>query len=581
MRESSRKWILLQLALLTLSLGIAHAAPPAALVLEEKSSYDLSGHLEILADPMRALTVQDAAVRKDWSGPVRERVPNLGFTGSAIWIRFSLSNRAETSRTFYVSFEYPVADSVTLYTKDRYSIFQEQRAGDSVPLSTHMVPDRHFLFPLSLGPDETAAVYLRIQSTAGMTLPIRILSDRALSLKAIRDYTVYGTLFGFLALALVYFIAVGSCLSEGTCLWFALYGVFFGLHTAVRGGFMRLLMPDELFGINNILNLLVIGGLYFTGAKFFRVFLSLKNHARPLDLIMAIFQYLSIPFVLFSLFPNPLTPLISLILLVVSPIFSISLSFYFWHKGVPNAGYFAFGWILAHLVSVYDFFRIGGMLPYAPFGEWPIPFSLLVALLFFSAALIRRNTTDLLMARTDPLTGLANRRKFDEALDSEWNRCLRQRIPLSLIMADVDHFKDYNDSFGHKAGDQRLCHIASAMKRHARRAGDLAVRYGGEEFVLLLPNLDAANAFNLAETIRNSMEHAARGGSSQRPDENVTISLGVATTIPEDGEKPEGLVLDADRAMYEAKHAGRNRTVSSFKRPFRNVTDGPVPSPHG
>ena len=562
MRESSPKWIVLQIAVLALFIGIAHAAPPAALVLGEKSAYDLSGHLEILADPTRALTIRDAAGRKDWSGAIRETAPNLGFTRSAIWLRFSLSNRAETSRTFYVSFEYPVADSVTLYTEDRYGIFQEQRGGDSVPLSAQLVPDRHYLFPLSLGPDETAAVYLRVQSTAGMTLPLRVLSDRALSRKAIRDYTMYGTLFGFLAMVLVYFIAISSCMSRGTCFWFSLYCVFFGLHTMVRGGFMRLLMPDELFGINNFLNILVIGGLYFTGAKFFRIFLSLKNHARPFDLIMTGFQYLSIPFVLFSLFPNPVTPLVSLFLLVINPVFSVSLSFFLWRKGVPNAGCFAFGWIVAHLVSVYDFFRISGMLPYTPFGEWPIPFSLLVALLLFSAALIRRNATDLLMARVDPLTGLANRREFDEALDGEWNRCLRQRIPLSLIMADVDHFKDYNDSFGHNAGDQRLRHIADAMKRHARRAGDLAVRYGGEEFVLLLPNLDAASAFNLAETIRRSMEHGGR--NAQRPDENITMSFGVATTVPEDGGKPESLVLDADRAMYEAKRGGRNRTVSSY-----------------
>ncbi len=563
MRESSRKWVLLQLVLLTLSVGVAHAASPAALVLEDKSSYDLAGRLEILVDPTRGLTVQDAAGRKDWSGPIRERVPNLGFTGSAIWVRFSLSNRAETSRKFYLSFEYPVADSVTLYAEGPRGVFQEQHAGDSVPLSADLVPDRHFLFPLTIGPDETAAVFLRVQSTAGMTLPLRILSDRALSLKAIRDYTVYGILFGFLALVLVYFIAVSSCLSEGTFLWFTLYSVFFGLHTMVRGGFMRLLMPDELLGINNILNLLVIGGLYFTGAKFFRVFLSLKNQAKPFDLIMTVFQYLSIPFVLFSLFPNPLTPLIAFFLLVVNPVFSVSLSFYLWRHGVSNAGYFAFGWIVAHLVSVYDFFRIIGMLPYAPFGEWPIPFSLLIAILFFSAAIIRRNTTDLLMARTDPLTGLANRRKLDEALEGEWNRCLRQRTPLSLIMADVDHFKDYNDSFGHKAGDQRLCYIADTMKRYARRAGDLAVRYGGEEFVLLLPNLDSASAFNLAETVRSSMECVANRGNGPRPDENITISFGVATMVPKEGEKPESLVLDADKAMYEAKRRGRNRTVSS------------------
>jgi hypothetical protein len=434
-------WVLLQLALLTLSLGVAHAAPPAALILEDIPSYDLSGRLEILVDPTRALTVQDAAGRKDWSGPIRDRVPNLGFTGAAVWVRFSLTNRAETSRKFYLSFEYPVADSVTLYAAGPRGVFQEQRAGDSVPVSATLVPDRHFLFPLTIGPDETVGVFLRVQSTAGMTLPIRILSDHALSLTAMRDYLVYGTLFGFLALVLVYFIAVSSCLSVGTLLWFSLYSIFFGLHTMVRGGFMRLLMPDELVGINNILQLLIIGGLYFTGAKFFRVFLSLKNQAKPFDLIMAVFQYLSVPFVLLPLFPNPLTPLISFFLLVINPVFSISLSFYLWRKGIPNAGYFAFGWIIAHLVSVYDFFRINGMLPYTPFGEWLIPFSLLIALLSFSAAIIRRNTMDLLMARIDPLTGLANRRKLDEALESEWNRCLRHKAPLSLIMADVDHFQ--------------------------------------------------------------------------------------------------------------------------------------------
>jgi diguanylate cyclase (GGDEF)-like protein len=563
MRESSWKRGLLQIALFFVSLSVAHAAPPVSLIVEDKP-YDLSGYLEILTDPTRKLTVQDAAARNDWSGPVREQVPNLGFTESAIWIRFSLSNRAEISRKLTISFEYPVADSVTCYTEGPRGVFQEERAGDSVPASAHVVPDRHFLFPLSIGPGETAAVYLRVQSTAGMTLPIRIHSDQALSRKAIRDYTLYGALFGFLALVLVYFLAVGSCLLyEGTCLWFSLYSVFFGLHTAVRGGFIRLLLPDDLIGINNILNLVVIGGLYFTGAKFFRVFLSLKHHPKSFDRIMAAFQYLSIPFVLLGLFPNPFTPVVSLILLVINPAFSICLSFYFWRKGVANAGYFAFGWIAAHLVSVYDFFRIIGILPYPPFGEWPIPFSFLAALLLFSAAIIRRNTAELLMARTDPLTGLANRRTFDEALESEWNRCLRQRTHLSLIMADVDHFKVFNDSFGHKAGDQRLCQIADAMKRHARRAGDLAVRYGGEEFVLLLPNLDAPSAFNLAETIRNSMGHKAKEGDSQRHDETVTISFGVATTVPEEGGKPENLVLDADRALYEAKRGGRNRTISS------------------
>lgn len=130
-------------------------------------------------------------------------------------------------------------------------------------------------------------------------------------------------------------------------------------------------------------------------------------------------------------------------------------------------------------------------------------------------------------------------------------------------MIDVDHFKNYNDALGHKAGDQCLCKIADVLKQNTRRTGDLAVRYGGEEFILLLPNLDAASAFNLAEAIRNSMGYAADDKESQHVALNVTISLGVATTVPKEGINPESLVLEADQALYRAKRGGRNRTVAS------------------
>ena len=557
------KWILLQLALLILPVSIAHAASTATLVLENKPSYDLPGYMEILVDPTTDLTIQQAVDRTDWTGTVREQVPNLGFTPAAIWLRFSLTNRTDTSQKFYVSFEYPVTNSVTFYTKDSHGVFREEHTGSSIPASANVVPDRHFLFPLTIGQGETVVAYLRVQSTSRITLPIRILSDHALFRKAIRDYTAYGALFGLLALVLVYFIAVGSFLYKGTTLWLVMYSIFFGLHTAIRGGFMHLLLPDKLVGLTSILQLAVIAGLFFTGAKFFRLFLSLKSHSKSLDRIMIFFQYLSLTFVVLPLLPYPLIILITLILIVFNPLFSICLAFYFWRKGVSNAGYFAIGWIVAHGVAVYDFFRINGMISYNPLGEWPIPFSLFIALIFLSAAIIRQNTDDHFMAETDPLTNLANRRKFDKALLAEWNRCMRQRTPLSLIVADVDHFKQYNDSFGHKTGDQCLCRIADVLKQNTRRTGDLAVRYGGEEFVLLLPNLDAANAFTLAEAIRNSIGQVAKNTESQRPDDNITISLGVATQVPDEGEKPESLVLKADQAMYRAKRGGRNRTVES------------------
>lgn len=559
---SFRKRILPQLILLILSLSAAHAATPETLVLENQPSYDLSGYMETLFDPTNQLTVQQAADQKDWTGTIRGQVPNLGFTRAAIWLRFSLANQTDTPRRFYVSFEYPVTRSVNFYTKDRHGDCHEEHTGSSIPASANIITDRNFVFPLTLGPGETKTVYLRVQSAARMTLPVRVLSDQALLRKAVRDYTLYGALFGLLALVMLYFVAMGSFLYKGTPIWLALYSVFFGLHTAIRGGFIRMILPDSLLGIISPLQLVVIGGLFFTGAKFFRLFLSLRSHSITLDRIMMFFQYLSLIFIILPLFPGPVVIGVSFVLIVINPVFSIGLAFYFWRKGVSNAGLFAIGWIVAHAVAVYDFFRINGVIPYQPLGEWPIPFSLFIALLFLSMALIRQNTVDHRMLETDPLTRLANRRKFDEAFNEEWNRCCRLGSPLSLIMADVDHFKEYNDTFGHKAGDLCLCRIADTLESNTRRTGELAARYGGEEFTLLLPHLDAASAFTLAETIRATIDQPSKDKAT-RGGREITISLGIATTIPMEGGKPENLILEADKALYEAKRAGRNRTVAS------------------
>ena len=561
MSVSSLKLVLLLLALIVVFPGSANAARLHPLILENKAFYDLSGYWEILRDPTGDLTVHQAAASSHWSGPLHKKVLNIGLTKDSIWLRFSLENRRDSPREFFVSFEYPVVNAVTFYSKKRGGGFQESRMGSIIPASERVVTDRHFLFPLSLESGETVTVYMRIRSTSGMTIPVRILSEQALSKKGIRDYTIYGALFGFLALILVYFITAGSLIRKGIGLWLALYSTFFGLHAAMRAGFIRLYMPDEFLAFNTLLQVLFIGGLYFTGAKFFRLFLSLKDHAGLFDKIMAGFQYLSILFVALVFSPNPLLTVVSLMLFVVNPVFSICLSFYFWHKGTANAGYFAIGWFTAHAVSVYDFFRINGIISYPFYNEWLIPLSLFFTLAFLSIALIRQNAAYHLMAGTDPLTNLANRRKFDETLHAEWNRCLRYNRPLSLILADVDRFKKYNDTFGHKAGDQLLCRIAEVLKSYARRPGELAVRYGGEEFILILPNVDDTHAFHIAEAIRKAVGAFFQDDGDQQANRRVTISIGLSTKMPQKEDNPEKLVLEADRALYEAKRAGRNRTV--------------------
>ena len=169
------------------------------------------------------------------------------------------------------------------------------------------------------------------------------------------------------------------------------------------------------------------------------------------------------------------------------------------------------------------------------------------------------------LARTDSLTGLANRRSLDESLENEFRRCLRSASPLSLILLDVDNFKSYNDCYGHQAGDRCLQAVGRIVAGSARRPGDLAVRYGGEEFAIILPGVEPGNASALAETLRIVI-HDAAIEHLDNPGRVVTASFGVATMVPTDpSQQPAELIEHADRLLYKAKASGRNIVASDVK----------------
>ncbi|WP_458095570.1 diguanylate cyclase [Roseomonas sp. WA12] len=197
--------------------------------------------------------------------------------------------------------------------------------------------------------------------------------------------------------------------------------------------------------------------------------------------------------------------------------------------------------------------------------------AVLNALILLLAVLLRREMARraaaeqamLAAAHTDALTGLANRRSLDAALDREWGRALREDLPISLLLLDVDRFKAFNDRYGHPAGDECLRAVAAAVSRAVQRHIDLAARYGGEEIAVLLPNTEAEGARHIAERLRSAIE---RLGLTHEGSEVgiVTASLGCATLRPTSG-LPGGakfLVSEADRALYAAKRRGRNRVVS-------------------
>jgi diguanylate cyclase (GGDEF)-like protein len=159
----------------------------------------------------------------------------------------------------------------------------------------------------------------------------------------------------------------------------------------------------------------------------------------------------------------------------------------------------------------------------------------------------------------DQLTQIANRRRFDSFLEQEWQRAMRSGQPLSLIVLDVDHFKLYNDTLGHAAGDLALQQVAAALQSRALRPTDLAARYGGEEFVLLVAETTLDTATALAESIRALVESLHLPHPRSSTSEWLTVSMGVASIVPNQFDRIEQFFVAADRMMYAAKDAGRNR----------------------
>jgi diguanylate cyclase (GGDEF)-like protein len=169
------------------------------------------------------------------------------------------------------------------------------------------------------------------------------------------------------------------------------------------------------------------------------------------------------------------------------------------------------------------------------------------------------------MTLIDGLTGVANRRYFDEFLDKEWRRALRNGEDISVILIDVDYFKRYNDYYGHLAGDDCLRQIGAVLKGSVKRAGDLVARYGGEEFAVILPATHRRGALVIAEKLRKDVEALKIAHFMSEVGEHVTISSGIATLTPSQEHNPSMLIKCADDALYQAKATGRNRVCDGLE----------------
>jgi len=164
------------------------------------------------------------------------------------------------------------------------------------------------------------------------------------------------------------------------------------------------------------------------------------------------------------------------------------------------------------------------------------------------------------ISMTDGLTGISNRRSFDDNFNRAWGTALREGRAVSLVLIDIDNFKLYNDTYGHMAGDDCLKDVAQSINTFVRRHGDIAARYGGEEFIIILNETGLAGAATVAEKMRKAIEGLKIPHRASKTSKYVTISLGVSSIVPTKDSSPEALLETSDKMLYKAKEAGRNRT---------------------
>lgn len=517
---------------------------------------DLSRYLELQEDPEKKFSPDNFGTEA-FEGrfePLHRDTANYGFSNSDWWVRFTVRNRDAGLHHVAFKLDYPLLDRVDVWVFSDNRLVASWETGNRLPFATRAVEHRDFLFPLTLAAEETQTVYMRVRTQGPVNIGLTLYGDRTLLSEIELEYLAFGAYFGgFLLLAL--------CISllylmdrQAAFLYYLSYIVSYaGYMLAFNGLAFQYLWPDapEFGQISRpvLLTLSIIFLLQFCrsllGIR--KISVLLYRGVTALQIVLA-GVLLAVPLLGYGVLVMPLAIFLFLALILIS-----AMGFVAHFRGEAAARYYLWAWsvflggLLLYLLKVF------GVLPHNFITHYGFQVGSFFEFVFLSVALGVRVRELRIQSNVDGLTGLANRRHFDEELASEFQLNNRPEAELSLLVIDVDHFKAFNDRHGHAVGDKVLREIAAVLKKQIRRPGT-AFRYGGEEFAVLLPRSGLEEAYALAERLRERA-HA------DVPFEGVTISVGVVSLRHGDFASAEDFFNAGDKALYHAKDEGRDRVT--------------------
>lgn len=566
---------LLAVALL-LALDVRAAEPPASVSVLDGESLSIgrfSAHLQLLEDLGGKLTIEDVSrepVARQFVAATLDAA-NVGFTSSSWWARFTLRNDAAAARQVFVRQSYPLIDYIDLYEPGDGGAWRKHETGDRRAFDTRAIAHRDLLFPLVVPANAERTFYLRYQSQGPIDISLSLANATDLLGSVSREQMAYGVYFGCVIMLLVWAALVFIAVRDRAFLAYFAYVATFGLYMLVNNGLaFQFLWPDSPrwgnVSVIVLLSLALIAGLQFS-----RMILHARTYTPKLDRVaqglqsLAILMLVATPFAPYKFLIVPVTALV-----LTSVIFMLALGIASVASGSQPAKFYLLAWSSFLAGSIVYLLKVFGVVPHTFFTDHSWQIGSLLEMILLSMTLSSRMNELQHQTRTDALTLLGNRRLFGDALQEQFALASQLRRPLSLLVLDIDRFKQYNDRHGHVRGDEAIRVVAHVLRRHLGKPF-IACRYGGEEFTVILPGSDGTAAALLAERIRRSVQETF---SAER---GITVSIGVAGIPDVRFETAEKLFEAADVALYNAKAQGRNCVVSFQERNTAEAEKSPVP----
>ncbi|WDP88473.1 MAG: diguanylate cyclase [Desulfobacter sp.] len=587
------------------------AGPAEPVTLERGiETYSLRSHFAYYVDPSGGVTVAQAeALAENGEFIASDTNLNVGITSAACWVRFSLSNPGDAPQKLVLVLGTPTISKAVLYIPDGHGGYTEKITGDVYSARVQDYFHRHLNFGVSISGGEQKTVYLRLTTDAILETSLTLYTDRAFVKGLPFEYFFLGLFYSAFGVAIIYNLFLFASLRDTSRLFYVLYATVFCLLWFYLDGLwfqVSLKTPFKPINAIRVLNALSLMLMLLFTCSFFNC---RKNAPHLFKIFMFLAVVCAINTVMVTQIPlagynKPLRLawLVSIPLIIFSAIL-------FWRRGFLRARYFLMAWLFvlggAAIFLLDMYLNLFPGLPVAR-SVWKIESVMEIILLSLALAdrinelnlekeqaqahalkaerdlkenlehKVRERTTALRersyelekanqllekLSQMDGLTGLYNRRYFDSAFVMEWKRMHRCGGSLCLILLDIDFFKNYNDTFGHQAGDDCLKKVANIIKSALKRSSDICARYGGEEFVIVLPEVDHSGGMGIAEELCSKVRAAAIPHDTDPG--IVTVSIGVAALNPISTLlQPKDLIRYADKALYRAKSSGRNRVES-------------------